>query len=153
MADHVVVLRAGVIEQQGAPLDLYERPANQFVAGFIGSPAMNFLPGKVANGTLSIPALKEVPELTMKMPSDGTKVELGIRPEHLRIDPAGNGFRLDLIEKLGGISYAYLYAATGERLIVATDGESELTNDMDVGLSFDPARAYLFDMETGLRLR
>ena len=153
LADKIVVLRAGRIEQVGAPLDLYRDPDNRFVAGFIGSPAMNFLPGEVANGAVSIPALKEALELDVKKPSDGTKVELGIRPEHLRIDPVGSGFRLDLIEKLGGISYAYLHATTGERLIVATDGESELTDDMDVGLSFDPTRAYLFDLGTGLRLR
>ena len=153
LADKIVVLRAGRIEQVGKPLDLYRDPDNRFVAGFIGSPAMNFLPGKVARGALSIPALKDAPALGLQLPADGTKVELGIRPEHIQIDPDGDGFRLDLIEKLGGISYAYLYAPTGERLIVATDGESELTNDMDVGITFDPTRAYLFETETGLRLR
>ncbi|MCC5955163.1 MAG: sn-glycerol-3-phosphate ABC transporter ATP-binding protein UgpC [Natronohydrobacter sp.] len=153
LADKIVVLRAGRIEQVGAPLDLYRDPDNRFVAGFIGSPAMNFLQGQVVQGALSIPALKDAPALDLHLPADGTTIELGIRPEHLQIDPTGHGFRLDLIEKLGGISYAYLYASTGERLIVATDGESDLTNDMNVGITFDPARVYLFETETGLRLR
>ena len=153
LADKIVVLRDGRIEQVGKPLELYRDPDNRFVAGFIGSPAMNFLKGQVAQSALKIDALPETPTLDVRLPADGTKVELGIRPEHLRIDPEGQGFRLDLIEKLGGISYAYLHAGTGERLIVATDGESELTDDMDVGISFDPARAFLFDTGTGLRLR
>ncbi len=153
LADKIVVLRAGRIEQVGAPLNLYRDPDNRFVAGFIGSPAMNFLQGEIRGGALSLPAFKQPPALDLQLPADGTRVELGIRPEHLRIDPEGHDFRLELIEKLGGISYAYLNASTGERLIVATDGESDLTDDMDVGISFDPARAYLFDTDTGLRLR
>ncbi|MCC5962258.1 MAG: sn-glycerol-3-phosphate ABC transporter ATP-binding protein UgpC [Rhodobacteraceae bacterium] len=153
LADKIVVLRNGRIEQVGAPLDLYRDPDNRFVAGFIGSPAMNFLPGQIVKGTLSVPALSDVPELTMRLPADGTRIELGIRPEHLRIDPEGRGFRLELIEKLGGVSFAYLRSGMGERLIIAEDGESDLTDDMDVGVRFDPARAFLFDAETGHRLR
>ncbi len=153
LADKIVVLRDGRIEQTGRPLDLYRDPDNRFVAGFIGSPAMNFMQGQVEGGKAAIPALPAPLGLDLQFPVDGTPVELGVRPEHLRIDPNGSGFRLDLIEKLGGVSYAYLYAATGERLIVAEDGESDLSDDMDVGISFDLARAYLFDAETGHRIR
>ena len=153
LADKIVVLRDGRIEQLGAPLDLYRDPDNRFVAGFIGSPAMNFLEGQVADGKLAIPALPDPPALPLRLPPEGTKIDFGIRPEHLRIDPKGTGFRLDLIEKLGGVSYAYLHATTGERLIVAEDGESDLSDDMDVGVSFDPDRAFIFDASSGKRLR
>lgn len=153
LANKIVVLRDGRIEQVGAPLDLYRDPDNRFVAGFIGSPAMNFLEGQVADGKLAIPALPEPPALPLRLPPEGTKIDFGIRPEHLRIDPEGTGFRLDLIEKLGGISYAYLHASTRERLIVAEDGETDLSDDMDVGVSFDPDRAFVFDRENGTRLR
>ena len=153
LADKIVVLRDGRIEQVGAPLDLYHDPDNRFVAGFIGSPAMNFLQGEIAQGALAIPALTNPPVLDVRLPSGGTGIELGIRPEHLRIDPRGRGFRLHLIEKLGGVSFAYLHATTGERLIVAEDGDSKLSDDMDVGITFDPARAFLFDASSGQRLR
>jgi lactose/L-arabinose transport system ATP-binding protein len=153
LADKIVVLRDGRIEQVGAPLDLYRDPDNRFVAGFIGSPAMNFLQGRVVDGAPDIPALTEAPKLAARFPAGTTEIEIGIRPEHLRIDPNGKGFRLDLIEKLGGTSFAYLYAATGERLIVAEDGESDLSDDIEVGITFDPARTYLFNAESGQRLR
>ena len=153
LADKIVVLRDGRIEQVGAPLDLYRDPDNRFVAGFIGSPAMNFLAGHITDGQLAIPALPDAPTLPLRLPTDRTKIDFGIRPEHLRIDPAGAGFRLHLVEKLGGTSYAHLHAPTGERLIVAEDGESDLSDDMDVGITFDPKRAFLFDTKSGMRLR
>jgi lactose/L-arabinose transport system ATP-binding protein len=153
LADKIVVLRGGRIEQVGAPLELYHNPDNRFVARFIGSPAMNFMQGRVENGTLSIPAIGTPLTLDLRLPSDGTGVECGIRPEHLRIDPNGSGFRLDLVEKLGGVSYAYLEARSGERLVVAESGAPDLSDDMDVGLAFDPAQAFLFDAQTGKRIR
>lgn len=104
-------------------------------------------------GTLSIPALPGVPALPISLPPDGTKIEFGIRPEYLRIDPEGHGFGLDLIEKPGGMSWAYRHATTGERLIGAEDGETPLSGDTDVGIRFTPARAVLFDAKTGERLR
>jgi lactose/L-arabinose transport system ATP-binding protein len=114
---------------------------------------MNFMQGRVENGTLSIPAIGTPLTLDLRLPSDGTGVECGIRPEHLRIDPNGSGFRLDLVEKLGGVSYAYLEARSGERLVVAESGAPDLSDDMDVGLAFDPAQAFLFDAQTGKRIR
>ncbi|MGS4946853.1 ABC transporter ATP-binding protein [Meridianimarinicoccus sp. RP-17] len=153
LADKIVVLRAGRVEQVGAPMDLYNDPDNRFVAGFIGSPAMNFLKGQVEDGGLAISALDSAPATDLRLPADGTGVEFGLRPEHMRVDPAGRGFRLDLVEKLGGVSYAYLEARTGERLVVAESGESDLVDDMEVGLSFDPAQAFLFDAQTGKRIR
>ncbi|HEY8358979.1 MAG TPA: sn-glycerol-3-phosphate ABC transporter ATP-binding protein UgpC, partial [Ramlibacter sp.] len=94
MADRIVVLKDGVIEQQGAPLELYDRPRNAFVAGFIGSPAMNFIPGRllldgaprvVTDDSLSLP-LAAAPR-----GAHGTKVLYGARPEHFTLDDAGLG--------------------------------------------------------------
>ncbi len=86
LADKIVVLRAGRIEQVGAPLDLYRDPDNRFVAGFIGSPSMNFFNGTARNGTFDIPGLQASVTPPVTMPADGTQVIVGVRPEHLLID-------------------------------------------------------------------
>ena len=83
LADKIVVLRAGRIEQVGAPLDLYRDPDNRFVAGFIGSPAMNFLDGTVAEGGVEVPGLKATIPASVPLPKEGSKVTLGLRPEHI----------------------------------------------------------------------
>ena len=153
LADKIVVLRAGRIEQVGAPLDLYRDPDNQFVAGFIGSPAMNFLTAKVEGGRLVCPGLGGPVEVEAVLPADGTEVTLGLRPEHLEIDPQGATHRVDLAEALGGVSYAYLMAPSGEKLIVEERGDERSRIGGQVGLSFEPRRAYLFDGKTGARLR
>ena len=118
LADKIVVLRDGVIEQVGAPMDLYRDPDNKFVAGFIGSPAMNFLSAVVKNGAVDVPGLESAVDLPVTLPSDGTAVEIGLRPEHLTLDPKGRTHRIDMTESLGGVSYAYLKGATGERIVV-----------------------------------
>jgi len=120
MADKIVVLRLGVIEQVGAPLELYRDPDNKFVAGFIGSPAMNFLNGTVSNdGRVDVPALKTSVEVPVKMPPAGTKVIIGVRPEHIEVRE-GDQMSIELTEALGGVSYDYIQADTGERLIRAS---------------------------------
>ncbi len=153
LAEKIVVLRDGRIEQVGAPLDLYRDPDNRFVAGFIGSPAMNFLSANLAGGRLSVPGLKADVPLQVKLPSGAVEVELGLRPEHLRIDPSGDTFQIDLIERLGGLSYAYLLADTGERVIVAAGGEEDFAEDSRVGVAFDPDRAMVFEKQSGQRIR
>lgn len=87
LADKIVVLRGGVIEQVGAPMDLYRDPDNKFVAGFIGSPAMNFLSAVVKNGLVNVPGLETSVDLPVTLPAEGTAVEIGLRPEHLTLDP------------------------------------------------------------------
>jgi lactose/L-arabinose transport system ATP-binding protein len=153
LADKIVVLRAGRIEQAGAPLELYRDPDNRFVAGFIGSPAMNFLTGRIADGRVAVAGLGRDLGLSVRLPEAGRKVTLGLRPEHLSLDRAGTGLRVDLTEALGGVSYAHLTAPTGERIIVEERGDDRVAEGAEVGLVFDPARALLFDGETGLRLR
>ena len=153
MADKIVVLRLGNIEQVGAPLDLYRDPDNRFVAGFIGSPSMNFLAGEVnGQGGVDVPALETAIDVPVTMPSAGTKVVLGIRPEHVEIVEADT-LTIELTEALGGVSYAYVSADNGERLIVEERGDERSNPGVRVGLKFDPARAYLFDAQTEKRIR
>ena len=154
LADKIVVLRAGRIEQVGAPLELYRDPDNRFVAGFIGSPSMNFLGAKVAGGAVEVPALGGTIEVPVGLPGDGTEVILGLRPEHLELDRAGAGLRVELTEALGGVSYTHLVAAaTGETVIVEERGDERASEGDVVGLRFEPARAMLFDAASEARLR
>jgi len=154
LADKIVVLRAGRIEQVGRPMDLYRDPDNRFVAGFIGSPSMNFLEGQVKGGAVEVPALRRSLALPVRLPADGTKVHLGVRPEHLALDPAGDTHRVDLTEALGGVSFAHLKAgADGAPLIVEERGDERSRADTTVGVTFEDRRAYLFHAETGQRIR
>ena len=153
LADKIVVLREGRIEQTGAPMDLYRDPDNRFVAGFIGSPAMNFLAGTATGGGVEVPALEETVRPRVRLPPPGTAVSLGLRPEHLVIDPAGATHRVDLTEALGGVSYAYLLSATGERVIVEERGEDRVAAGETVGLVHDVRSLRVFDAESGLRIR
>ncbi len=153
LADKIVVLRAGRIEQVGAPLDLYHDPANKFVAGFIGSPAMNFAEGKVEGGAVSAPGLSADPvPLGVALSASGG-VTLGIRPQHLTIDPAGTTHRVEHTEALGGVSYVYLAAASGEKMIVEAREDRPVPGGTEVGLSFAPEDVMAFDAETEARLR
>lgn len=153
MADKIVVLRDGRIEQVGAPMDLYRDPDNKFVAGFIGSPAMNFLECDVVDGTVRHPALTESVPVTNTVPSDATKVTLGIRPEHIHVDRAGDTCTVDLTEALGGVSYSYLLTPNGDKLIVEEREDQRSKNGERIGIAFRPERAMMFDSETGQRLR
>ncbi len=153
LADKIVVLRAGHIEQVGAPLELYRDPDNRFVAGFIGSPAMNFLDGVIKSGTVEVAGLRRRVAVNAQLPAEGTKVTLGLRPEHLTIDPAGETHSVELTEALGGVSYAYLTDATGAKMIVEERGDERSSTGTQTGVSFDPARALLFDHESGARIR
>jgi lactose/L-arabinose transport system ATP-binding protein len=153
LADKIVVLRLGRIEQVGAPLDLYRDPDNKFVAGFIGSPAMNFLGGTVKGGLVEVPALKKSVALDVAMPAEGTGVSVGLRPERLVIDPAGDTHRVELTEALGGVSYAYLMSETGEKIVVEERGDDRSVEGARVGLTLDLPRAMLFDNATEARIR
>ncbi len=152
MADKIVVLRAGNIEQVGAPMDLYRDPDNRFVAGFIGSPSMNFLKGTVRSGAVDVPALKASYPVPVTLPSEGSDVILGVRPEHIEVSTS-DVLEVELTEALGGVSYAYLLSETGEKIIVEERGDERTAIGAKVGISFDPSRAYLFDANTEKRIR
>src|SRR6218665_566654 len=144
MADKIVVLRSGVIEQAGAPLELYNNPRNLFVAGFIGSPKMNFLVAsaegaglKVAGNTIALPR-----------PVAGTTT-LGVRPEHITI-AEGSGIKLadvrvDLVENLGGQTVVYATTADGQAINIVLEGQRPVALGSTVGVHIDPARLHLFD--------
>jgi len=113
---------------------------------------MNFLAGRVAAGGIEVPALKTVLPVTARLPEAGTAVLVGLRPEHLAVVP-GEGLSLDMTEALGGVSYAYLTAPTGERLIVEERGDQRSRPGGRADVSFDTGRAYLFDATTEARIR
>ncbi|CAM4408703.1 ABC transporter ATP-binding protein [Palleronia rufa] len=153
LADKIVVLKDGRIEQVGAPLELYRDPDNRFVAGFIGSPSMNFLEAEAVAGGFRVPALDRVLEVPVRHPGEGTKVVIGLRPEHLETDRAASGMTVTLTEALGGVSYAYLETKGGERLVVEERGDTRSSDGDRVGLTFDAGRVMVFDAESGLRIR
>ncbi len=154
LADKIVVLRDGNVEQVGAPMDLYHDPENKFVAGFIGSPAMNFLDGIVRSNQIIVPALNDHPiETSIQLPVDGSKVTVGLRPKALRLNMSKNGLKIDIHERLGGVSYAYLNSPTGERIIVEIDDDNKMSTGQDVGLEFENGSALFFDQKTEQRLR
>ncbi len=126
MADRIVVLRAGTIEQVGAPLELYNRPRNKFVAGFIGSPRMNFVPGRIVRAGAEDFDLDcdGLGVLTLarggRALSEGQFVSLGVRPEHLELAPAGAGawrLKVEVMEQHGSSTYLHCSAPGGEILL------------------------------------
>ena len=155
MADHVVVLRAGVIEQQGAPLDLYDHPASMFVAGFIGSPAMNFVKGTItADGASVALDLSGAPVLpTPKTLPAGREVMVGLRPEHLKIAADGKGalrLRIETIESTG--STTYIGAGDGGQVTVVLSERHDLARGGEISLNIAASDIHLFDPETEVAL-
>tara|TARA_R110002110_G_scaffold4978_2_gene25139 strand:+ start:1347 stop:2405 length:1059 start_codon:yes stop_codon:yes gene_type:complete len=153
LADKIVVLRAGVIEQVGAPLELYRDPDNRFVAGFIGSPAMNFLKGRVKDGAVEVPALARSVKPSVQLPPDGTEVTVDLRPEHMDVHPGKGALHADLSEALGGVSYLHLDTPTGEKIIAEERGDDRAREGDTVDITFEARRIMLFDAKSGLRLR
>jgi ABC-type sugar transport system ATPase subunit len=151
MADKIVVLRDGRIEQVGAPLDVYNRPANRFVAGFIGSPRMNFMAGRVnalADREVSIGS-EGLPAVRVAVSGDGLsqgdEVTLGIRPEHLSLTD-GDGWPLvvEVVEQLGGTSYVHARLPSGERLTLAEAGQTPLRSGAQMRVAPAPDRLHVF---------
>ena len=128
MADQIVVFRDGRVEQTGAPLDIYRRPANRFVAGFIGSPRMNFLGGAIAD--------------------DYGCAAIGVRPEHLMLDPAGAlSATVQTVEHLGSESLIHLRAQSGEDLIARGTQDPDVRPEEIVRLRFAPGCVHRFDAD------
>src|SRR5271163_312509 len=154
MADKIVVMHDGIVEQIGAPLDLYDRPDNQFVASFIGSPAMNFLKGKVkANGvaTFEGPNGVKLPLATAPANSDGRPAVYGVRPEHFTIADDGAEAEIVVVEPTG--SETQVFAKLGGEQVVAVFRERHQFNPGDkVRLKPEPSLVHLFDESTGKRL-
>src|SRR5687767_3677269 len=154
MADKIVVMHDGIVEQMGTPLDLYDKPDNQFVAGFIGSPAMNFLKGKVrVNGKAGFegPNGVKLPLASAAASADGRPAVYGIRPEHFTIADDGAEAEIVVVEPTG--SETQVFAKLGGEEIVAVFRERHKFEPGDkVRLRPDPALVHLFDEATGKRL-
>jgi ABC-type sugar transport system ATPase subunit len=146
LADRIVVMNEGRIEQEGKPLDLYYKPNTLFVARFIGSPAMNLLPAAVSSA--STLTLKNGPTLSMSLPrsvSIGGDVTFGIRPEHMQIDDKGDfNATLELVERTGESGFAHLRLSNGQAIIVETRGQVPATPGAQLGIKIDARKSHYF---------
>ncbi len=155
LADKIVVLQGGVIEQVGSPLELYHHPRNLFVAGFIGSPKMNFLPVTVTavndfGTTVSLPG-----EASVTIPvkpgyvSIGDRATLGIRPEHLQIEPnhAELTGEVLVVERLGGETFLYVKIMGGDTLTIQTNGDNTSLVHDRVPIAIHGDLCHLFDQQ------
>ena len=153
LADRMIVMNAGRAEQIGAPMEVYDNPASIFVAGFIGSPAMNFLPGRVKGAVLEIGDGLSMPipvSMKEKMP-EGAAITFGIRPEHLQIGDSGLPLTVDSAEALGADSL--IHGKLGAHsVVVRCDGHAKF--DVGAGLLVAPAadKHYYFDTVSGTRI-
>ncbi|MCC7046876.1 MAG: sn-glycerol-3-phosphate import ATP-binding protein UgpC [Alphaproteobacteria bacterium] len=152
LADRLIVMNAGVAEQIGTPMELYARPATTFVGGFIGSPAMNFFPGRAANGRVELEG-----GIVLAMPNTvpSGDVTVGIRPEHMTLG-GGPGaslpLKVELIEHLGAEALVYGRLPGGAELTARIDGESDVAVGSQLALSVDPRHVHLFGRADGKRL-
>jgi lactose/L-arabinose transport system ATP-binding protein len=162
LADKIVVLRGGEVAQVGSPLQLYQDPDNLFVAGFIGSPRMNFMAAEVIDAGAESLTLALVNQggarlrlpLGGKAPEKGARVTVGVRPEHFGKPGAGDAeinVNVDVAEHLGATSYVYA-SMSGEELVIERDPAESGTASGPLPVSISAARAYAFD-EAGRRLR
>ena len=160
LADRLIVMNAGVADQIGTPMDVYDRPASVFVAGFIGSPAMNFLAAKVgqdrksvdlagtnANGAISLPLARPTSAAV------GTAVALGVRPEHLH--PAADGplqFEVELAEPLGADTLLHGRFGAARELVTVRQGGHIIARPGEMRhFKAEPGHLHLFDSQTGKR--
>jgi multiple sugar transport system ATP-binding protein len=157
MGDRIVVMNAGHIQQIGAPLELYNEPANQFVAGFIGSPAMNMIEGTVRDGVFH--ARDQELQLPVPTPKAAGDVVLGVRPEDIYtahgpyVPETSSTFtaRVDVIEPMGNEIYMYATVA-GRELVARLVPQRVPRPDDRLALAIDHSRVHLFDAQSGQRL-
>lgn len=157
MGDRICVLKDGVLQQVGSPSDLYETPTNVFVAGFIGSPAMNLFPANVADGGVQFgSAIAPVSRDVLASTSE-KNVTVGVRPEDLIINTNGEGLsvEIDLVEELGADGYLYGHIdVEGQRvdIVARVDGRSHPHSGETVYLTPEPKHVHVFDTASGKRL-
>lgn len=153
MADRIVVLNNGAVEQVGTPLDLYQHPATLFVAGFIGAPKMNFLEAVTDsvnanhlvltlanNATITAPARSQIA-------SAGQRLTLGIRPEHIVVDPQGElACEVQVLEHLGARAYIHARMTDGVKIVALTDADTPLRPGREVRFQIRPEMVHLFEI-------
>ncbi|TIP37287.1 MAG: sn-glycerol-3-phosphate ABC transporter ATP-binding protein UgpC [Mesorhizobium sp.] len=155
MADRIVVMHDGYVQQVGRPLELYDRPANTFVAGFIGSPGMNFLPAKVAKGGKVDAVLADGQKLRLPdgLPlQDGDALTIGLRPEHIKmVDDGALKAEVEVVEPLG-LSTQFYVRLANQQICVFVMGRSDVRPGDTIRLAADPAALHLFDPKSGNRI-
>ncbi len=161
LADKIVVLRDGRVEQAGAPMQLYNDPDNVFVGGFIGSPKMNILDGRVtgySNGTATVKLTNySSDDFQVKCEttvSEGADVQVGIRPEHFSSNGnAALNATIEVVESLGGSSFGYANAESESPLTIGLEEHQAADARGEFTARFDSGRAFLFDSQSTLRIR
>lgn len=162
LADTIVVFNEGRIQQIGTPLELYNKPANRFVAGFLGSPKMNFLAGKVVNESdgaahIEVSGGKLALDLNHAARTGGT-IDVGLRPEHVEViapDRADATARVQFTEQLGGETFLYCEVGNGgegQRIVIKRPGQYRYIDNEVIGLAVKPGNIYCFDSNTGAAL-
>ncbi len=155
LADDIVVLDEGIVSQLGSPMDLYSNPSNLFVAGFIGSPKMNFISTKISSSSSNATEVdlfgqsKLTIQKTSSNTSEGDQIQLGIRPEHLLINQEADASwegKVFVVEKLGSGTFLYL-EKEGEPLVVEAEGDSNIKVGDTVKVGFSSSRCHLFDRD------
>ena len=153
LADDIIVLDEGTISQQGTPLKLYKNPDNLFVAGFIGSPKMNFISSNIISNNNNGTEVDVFGSSKITIPkrstsaSEGDKVQLGIRPEHLLVNQEGDAnweSKVFVVEKLGSGTFLYL-EKDGDPLVVEAEGDSNIKVGDTVKVGFEASKCHLFD--------
>ena len=148
LADKIVVLNDGIVEQVGTPMELYTNPKHRFVAGFIGSPAMNFFELVNKNNKL---VSDQLPDIAFKKVNDSKNITAGIRPNDIKLKKSGN-MNVDLIEELGGVTYLYLSGHDNLKLVVEHRDKNIPKLNSKVGLKIKEDDLLYFDTESGKRI-
>jgi len=157
MGDRIAVLKDGVLQQVGTPRDLYEAPQNVFVAGFIGSPAMNLFGVDVVDGGLKFgSAVAKVDRETLGE-TKAKNVTIGVRPEDIKVSKTGDGLQVevDVVEELGADGYLYGHTEIDKQrvdIVARVDGRSHPSAGDTVFITPEPNHIHVFDTESGLRL-
>jgi multiple sugar transport system ATP-binding protein len=165
MATRIVVMKDGLIQQVGSPKEVYDKPENVFVGGFIGSPAMNFFHGKIEDGSFVIGKSKvAVPEGKMKVLRDqgyvGKDIILGVRPEDIHDEPifieTAQGAKITAkieVSELTGAETMLYSEIEGQEFVARVDSRTDINAGQTIELAFDMNKAHFFDTESELRIR
>ncbi|MEM1351321.1 MAG: sn-glycerol-3-phosphate ABC transporter ATP-binding protein UgpC [Pseudomonadota bacterium] len=145
LADRIVVMQGGRIEQIGTPLELYDNPGNEFVATFIGAPSMNLLPGDLKDGEIRLGGHG------FAGPSGTGKIKLGVRPEHLRLDDGGLPMEVKVVEPTGSETMVFLNYA-GQDVTAVFRERHSFAPGSTIHLSPDPSHLHCFSGESGQRM-
>lgn len=157
MGDRIAVLKDGILQQVGTPRDLYESPANVFVAGFIGSPAMNLFVADLTDGGIRFGTGVAALDRDVQAATNLSQVTVGVRPEDLVVSTTGEGLQVqvDLVEELGADGYLYGHAdVAGNRVdvVARVDGRAHPNAGESVFITPEPKHIHAFDLESGQRL-